>query len=59
MKQQLPDHNESYHPPQEYLLNDEELKQWKEMDEEDRPFNFIPESFDKMRHIPLYDNLIR
>jgi len=29
------------------------------MDEEDRPFNFIPEAFNKMRHIPLYDNLIK
>lgn len=29
------------------------------MDEEDRPFNFIPSSFDKIRHIPLYDKLIQ
>ena len=29
------------------------------MDEEDRPYNFIPEAFSKMRHIPLYDNLIQ
>jgi ribosome biogenesis protein ERB1 len=29
------------------------------MDEEDRPYNFIPTSFDKMRHIPIYDKLIQ
>ena len=29
------------------------------MDQEDRPFNFIPNAFDKMRHIPLYDKLIQ
>ncbi len=29
------------------------------MDEEDRPFNFIPASFNKMRHIPFYDRLIQ
>lgn len=58
MKQKLPGHNESYNPPKEYLLTQEELKEWEEMDEEDRPYNFIPTAFDKMRHIPLYDKLI-
>lgn len=29
------------------------------MDEEDRPYNFIPSYFEKMRHIPLYDQLIQ
>lgn len=29
------------------------------MDEEDRPFNFIPSAYPKMRHIPLYDQLIQ
>jgi ribosome biogenesis protein ERB1 len=28
MKQKLPTHNESYNPPKEYLLTDEELKEW-------------------------------
>lgn len=59
MKQKLPGHNESYNPPKEYLLSEEELKEWQEMDEEDRPYNFIPTAFDKIRHIPLYDKLIQ
>jgi hypothetical protein len=29
------------------------------MDEEDRKYNFIPQSFDKMRQIPVYDKLIQ
>lgn len=29
------------------------------MDEEDRPNNFVPASFGKMRHIPYYDKLIQ
>ena len=59
MKQKLPGHNESYNPPKEYLLSEEELKEWQELDEEDRPYNFIPTAFDKIRHVPLYDKLIQ
>lgn len=29
------------------------------MDEEDRKFNFLPQSFDKIRKIPFYDKLIQ
>ncbi len=29
------------------------------MDEEDRPDNFVPQSFDKIRKIPFYDKLIQ
>ena len=29
------------------------------MDEEDRPYNFVPQAVGKMRHIPFYDNLIQ
>lgn len=54
MKQKLPDHNESYNPPKEYLLTGEELKEWEEMDEEDRPYNFVPAAYGKLRHVPFY-----
>lgn len=59
MKAKLPGHNESYNPPKEFLLTEDEKKEWEEMHEEDRPFNFIPGSFNKMRHIPFYDRLIQ
>lgn len=59
MKTKLPGHSESYNPPKEFLLNEDEKKEWEELDEEDRPFNFIPAAFSKMRHIPFYDRLIQ
>ena len=36
------ENNESYNPPEEYLLSPEELKEWEDLDPEDRPTNFIP-----------------
>jgi ribosome biogenesis protein ERB1 len=38
----LPIHAESYNPPEEYLLDDEEKEKIEEMDEIDRPYNFTP-----------------
>jgi ribosome biogenesis protein ERB1 len=35
-------HSESYNPPGEYLLNDDELKRYQLLDPEDRPMNYIP-----------------
>lgn len=41
-KMKLPEHDESYNPPAEYLPDDDEIKEWNEMDEEDRPKNYLP-----------------
>ena len=41
-KRDLPMHAESYNPPEEYLLDEEEKKQFDEMDENERPYNFLP-----------------
>lgn len=41
-KRDLPTHAESFNPPEEYLFDEEELKEFNEMDEIDRPLNFIP-----------------
>ena len=41
------------------MLTPDELKEWEEMDEEDRPFNFVPNAFDKIRKVPFYDRLIQ
>lgn len=54
----LPTHHESYNPPEEYLYDEKEKEEWEQMDEEDRPTNFIPQKYDKLRHIPFYDKLI-
>ena len=38
----ISDHSESYNPPEEYLLDEQELKEWQDLDPEDRPMNYIP-----------------
>lgn len=55
----LPGHAESYNPTDEYLLTEEERKEWEETDPEDRELNFIPHKFDCLRRVPLYENNIR
>jgi ribosome biogenesis protein ERB1 len=54
----LPEHIESYNPPAEYLLSPEEELEWKEMDSEDRPFNFLPKKFDALRKVGAYPRFI-
>lgn len=58
-KRELPMHAESYNPPDEYLLDEEEKKQFDEMDEAERPYNYLPQKFEALRKVPLYENLIR
>ena len=41
-KRDLPTHAESFNPPEEYLFDEDELKEFNELDEVDRPLNFIP-----------------
>lgn len=59
MKEKPPTHAESYNPPKQFLFTPEEKEEWEEMDEEDRPLNYIPTNYDKMRKIPFYDKLIQ
>ncbi|PVU96778.1 hypothetical protein BB561_000981 [Smittium simulii] len=56
-KAKLPEHNESYHPPAEYLPTEEEKKKWLQMSRDDRPTNFLPKDFETLRHVPAYKNL--
>lgn len=55
----LPLHSESYNPPDEYLWDEEEKKKYSEMDPEDRPINYEPHKYSRMRNIPYYDNFIK
>ncbi|CAM9623299.1 unnamed protein product, partial [Ectocarpus sp. 12 AP-2014] len=55
----LPGHAESYRPPKEYLLTEEEQKQWEEMDPSERPTNFIPKSFDSLREVGAYGGFVK
>jgi len=58
-KRDLPTHAESYNPADEYLYDEQELKEWQAKDELDRRLNYIPQKFDSFRKVPLYQNLIR
>lgn len=51
-KMPLPGHAESYNPPSEYLLTNEEKKEI-----EDNAF--IPQKFSCLRHVPGYNNLVK
>lgn len=54
-----PTNEESYNPPEEYLLTPEEQKQWEEMDPSERERNFIPQKYGSLRKVPGYGENIR
>jgi len=58
-KERRPGHAESYNPPSEYVPTQEELDSWEEMDDEDRPHNFIPAKYDCLRRVPGYENFAK
>ncbi|KYR03117.1 WD40 repeat-containing protein [Tieghemostelium lacteum] len=58
-KQKLPSNVESFNPPEEYLLNQQELKAWRLMDPSERPHNFIPQKYPFLRQIPEYRYLVK
>lgn len=58
-KPPLPSHAESYNPPAEYLPNEEEVKEWNDLDPEDRETNFLPTKHSSLRQVPLYENFIK
>jgi len=57
-KLKLPGHEESYNPPPEYLLTEEEEMAWKDKEKEDRRINFIPKAHECMRKVNPYDKFI-
>jgi len=55
----LPDHNESYNPPPEYLLDEKELAKWNDQEPEERRINFVPQKYNSLRLVPAYDQFIK
>ena len=53
-KRDLPIHAESYNPPEEYLLDENEKEEFEKKDPEDRPYNFLPNKFEALRKVPMY-----
>ncbi len=54
----LPGHAESYNPPSEYLLTEEERQYQESLDPEDRQYDFIPTKNDNLRTVPAYSNAV-
>lgn len=55
----LPDHNESYNPPPEYLFDEEEKEKWESQEPEDKKINFVPKKYGSLRLVPGYDGFIK
>ncbi|KAJ3264447.1 Ribosome biogenesis protein erb1 [Chytriomyces hyalinus] len=55
----LPDHRESYNPPIEYIPTEEEVEEWKALDPEDRPQNFIPKKHPNLRSVGAYERFVQ
>lgn len=54
-----PTNEESYNPPEEYLLTEEEKKQWLETAPVDRDTNFMPQKYLALRKVPGYQESVR
>lgn len=54
-----PTNEESYNPPSEYLLNEDEKKEWENTEVSERERNFLPQKYDALRKVPGYTESIR
>ncbi|XP_059827599.1 ribosome biogenesis protein bop1 isoform X1 [Hypanus sabinus] len=57
-KLKLPGHEESYNPPPEYLLTEEERLAWEQQEPEERKLNFLPQKFPSLRAVPAFSRFI-
>lgn len=54
-----PTHDESYNPPEEYLFDEEEKKQWLETPPMHRSTNYMPQKYLALRKVPGYLESVR
>ncbi|KAJ9647917.1 Ribosome biogenesis protein erb1 [Coniosporium tulheliwenetii] len=54
-----PAHDESYHPPPEYLPDKAERAAWENTDEEDRDKEYLSRDHDALRKVPGYDKFVK
>ncbi|KAJ9103674.1 Ribosome biogenesis protein erb1 [Naganishia cerealis] len=50
---------ESYNPPEEYLFDEGEKREWEQQEKEDRKLDFMPQKHDALRHVPGYENFVQ
>ncbi|XP_047698461.1 ribosome biogenesis protein BOP1 isoform X2 [Prionailurus viverrinus] len=55
----LPGHAESYNPPPEYLLSEDERLAWEQQEPGERRLNFLPYRFPSLRAVPAYGRFIQ
>jgi len=56
-KGELPLHSESYNPPEEYLFDENELKEWQEQDSSEKRITYVPQKYSALRRIMPYEKL--
>jgi len=54
-----PGYDESYHPPQEYVPDEKERKEWEQLDDEDRDRDWLPKDHDALRKVAGYEQFIK
>ncbi|EMG46916.1 ERB1 Ribosome biogenesis protein ERB1 [Candida maltosa Xu316] len=54
-----PTNEESYNPPEEYLLTEEEKAKWLEEAPVDRERNYLPQKYKSLRQVPGYQESVR
>ncbi|KAI8060081.1 NUC169 domain-containing protein [Gongronella butleri] len=58
-KMKLPEHDESYNPPEEYLPDEKETQEWLDQEPRDRSKNYLPKKFKSLRQVPAYGEFIQ
>lgn len=41
------------------MLDEDEQKAFEEMEEAEKPYNFLPKKFESLRKVPMYQDLVR
>lgn len=55
----LPGNEESYNPPDEYLMSQSEQEKWLQQHPEDRDINFMPQKYEALRKVPCYQESVK
>ncbi|CAG8516384.1 4898_t:CDS:10 [Paraglomus brasilianum] len=58
-KIKLPEHDESYNPPEEYVPTEKEKEEWEKKDPEDRDKSYLPKKYSSLRAVPAYDKFLK
>lgn len=54
-----PTNEESYNPPEEYLLNEDEKNEWENTEPSEREKNYVPQKYSSLRKVPGYTESVR